>query len=87
MLQWLKDYISSPTHQWWVEKVWRPSWTRFVTFLYGIPAALLVVAEKISDWAKDDTIANYMSQIGMPNWIPSTLAAVALVYYIAHGRD
>jgi len=87
MLNWIKEYIAGPTHKWWVDNVWRPSWTKFVTFLYGIPAALLVVAEKISDWAKDDTIATYIAQVGVPNWVPSTMAAVALVYYIAHGRD
>lgn len=83
MLNW---YLNTSFHKWWMENVWKPSWSQLVTLSYGIPAGLLVVVEKISDWAKDDTIATYMAQVGVPNWVPSTMAAVALVYYIAHGR-
>lgn len=86
-LQLLQNYLISPTHQWWVDNVWRPSWTRFVTFLYGIPAALVVAGQYIDKWANDTTITSYLAQIGVPNWIPSAMAAAALVYYIAHGRD
>lgn len=86
MLNWIKNYITSPTHQWWVEKVWRPSWTKFVSFIYGIPALVLAGAQQVSVWAKDDTVATYMAQVGVPNWVPAGLAGVALIYYIASGR-
>lgn len=85
--QWLNSYLVSPTHQWWVTNVWRPSWTRFVTFLYGIPALLLAFGQEVDKWANDTTVSSYMAQVGVPNWVPATMAGVALVYYIAHGRD
>lgn len=86
-MQWLKDYIAGPTHKWWVDNVWRPSWTRFITFVYGIPAAILAGFQALSVFANDSTISGYLSQIGVPNWVPMTLAGIALVHYVAHGRD
>lgn len=86
-MQWFKYYIASPTHQWWVDNVWRPSWTKITTAVYGIPAAILSVGELGSKFANDNTISNYMAQLNVPNWVPMGLAGIALVHYIASGRD
>lgn len=87
MLQWFKNYIASPTHKWWVDNVWKPSWTRLSAAIYGIPAALVVAGEQLSKFANDHTISGYLAQMNVPNWVPMSLAGIALVTYIAHGRD
>lgn len=87
MLQWLNNYIASPTHKWWVDNVWRPSWTKFTTAVYGIPALLLSLGEGISKLANDTTISGYLSQLNVPNWVPMAMAGIALVHYIASGHD
>lgn len=87
MINWFKDYLISPTHQWWVTNVWRPSWTKITTMVYGIPAALVAAGEAVSKMANDTTISSYLSQVGVPNWVPAVLAGVALVHYVASGRD
>lgn len=87
MINWFKDYLVSPTHKWWVDNVWRPSWTKITTAIYGIPALLISAGEVISKFANDTTISGYLSQIGVPNWVPMALAGVALVHYVASGHD
>lgn len=87
MLQWLKNYIASPTHKWWVDNVWRPSWTKFMTYIYGIPALIVSLGEGLSKLANDTTISGYLSQLNVPNWVPMGLAGIALVHYIASGHD
>lgn len=83
----LNSYINSSFHQWWVENVWRPSWTKITTSVYGIPAAAVSLGEVVSKFANDTTITGYLAQIGVPNWVPMMLAGIALVHYVAHGRD
>lgn len=87
MLKFLKDYVASPTHKWWVDNVWRPSWTKFTTLVYGLPAALVAFGEGISKLANDSTISNYLTQLNVPNWVPMALAGIALVHYLAAGHD
>lgn len=87
MLKLFKDYIASPTHRWWVDNVWKPSWTKLTTAIYGIPALLVTAGEGISQLANDTTISGYLAQIGVPNWVPMGLAAIALIHYVASGRD
>lgn len=86
MLKWFKDYITSPTHKWWVENVWRPTWTKLLTAIYGIPAGVVALWEAISGFANDSTIGGYLSQLNVPNWVPMGLAGIALAHYIASGR-
>lgn len=87
MLTWLNNYLISPTHQWWVTNVWRPSWTKLTTAVYGIPALLVAAGEAISKFANDTTISGYLAQIGVPNWVPMGLAGIALIHYVASGND
>lgn len=87
MFKWFTDYLISPTHKWWVDNVWRPSWTKVTAAVYGIPAALVVAFEYISKFANDSTISSYMSQMGVPNSVFIGLAGIALVHYIASGND
>ena len=86
MLNWFKDYIAGPTHQWWMDHVWKPAWDKVITFIYGIPAAALAVGQYVSTFMQDNTIQSYMAQFNIPNWVPSALTLIALLYYIAHGR-
>lgn len=86
-MQWLKDYIASPTHKWWVDNIWRPSWTRFTSMFYGIPALLVTVVEQVSKFANDNTISSYLTQMNIPNWVPMALAGIALIHYIGQGHD
>lgn len=85
-MQWLSNYITSPFHQWWVDKVWRPSWTRLVTYVYGIPALIATLFTQLAAWGNDTTIAQYIDQLHMPNWVPMAFAGIALISYVAHGR-
>lgn len=87
MLKWLKDYLVSPTHKWWVDNVWKPSWTKLTTAVYGIPAGIVSLGEIGSKFANDSTISGYLAQLNVPNWVPMALAGIALVHYIASGRD
>lgn len=87
MLRWLKNYIASPTHKWWVDNVWRPSWTKFTTGIYGIPAVVVSCGEGISKLANDTTISGYLTQLNVPNWVPMALAGIALIHYLAAGHD
>lgn len=86
MLNWFKNYLISPTHKWWVDNVWRPSWTKLTTAVYGIPAILVVIGEQLSKFANDTTISGYLSQLNVPNWVPMALAGIALVHYLASGH-
>jgi hypothetical protein len=86
-MNFIKDYLISPTHKWWVDNVWEPSWTRFLSMTSGIPAALVVAGQSVSHFANDSTISGYLAQMNVPNWIPSGLALISLLYYVAHGRD
>lgn len=86
MLKWLKDYISGPTHKWWVDNVWRPSWTQFITYVYGVPAAIVAGATQIGNWASNDTIKGFVSELHVPEWVPQALVVIALIHFIAHGR-
>jgi len=85
-MQWIKDYLISTTHKWWVENIWRPSWTRVVTFIYGVPALVTSVFVQLAAWGNDSSVAAYMDRMHVPNWVPMAFAGVALVSYIAHGR-
>ena len=80
-------YINTPWHQWWVEKVWKPSWTNFISWVYGLPAAFIAMADKIGSWAGDNTIKNYLAEMNIPNWVPTALAVIAILHYIGHGRS
>ena len=84
---WLNNYLISPTHKWWVDNVWKPSWTRFVSMTAGIPAAAIAVGQTVSSFANDTTISGYLAQMSVPNWVPMGLAGISLVYYVAHGRN
>lgn len=87
MLKWLKNYIASPTHKWWVDNVWRPSWTKFTTYVYGIPAIALSIGQTASKFANDSTISGYLAQLNVPNWVPMALAGIALAHYLAAGHE
>lgn len=82
----IKEWIKV-THQWWVDKVWKPSWTRFVATIYGVPAAVVVIVEQVGAWASSDTVKSLVDQLHVPGWVPQTLVLIALVHYMAHGRD
>lgn len=86
-MTWLNDYLISPTHKWWVDNVWRPSWTAITSAIYGIPAGIVTMFEVINKYAQDTTISSYLSALNVPNWVPMAFAGIALVHYIAHGRD
>lgn len=84
MLNW---YTNSSIHKWFVDNVWKPSWTRLTASIYGIPAALVGIGQAISKIANDPTISGYLAQMHVPDWIPSLLSGIALIHYLAHGRD
>ena len=86
MLNWIKNKLST-IHQWFVDHVWKPSWTKLTSWVMGIPAALVAVGQYVSSFMQDNTIQSYLTQFDIPNWVPSSLTLIALVYYLAHGRD
>lgn len=86
-IQWIKDYIAGPTHKWWVDNVWKPSWSKLTTAIYGLPAGLITIGEFASKWLNDTTIQKYLSYYNIPNWVPMLMAGIALIHYIASGRD
>lgn len=84
LIEW---YTNTPVHKWFVEKVWKPSWSKLVAAVYGIPSALVTVSELASRFMQDTTIQNYLAQFSIPNWVPVAIASIALLQYIASGRD
>lgn len=80
-------YVNTPVHQWFVNTVWKPSWTKFVTFVYGIPAMLVALTQYVSHLAGDDKVSTLLTQMHMPDGVFAALAGVAMITYIAHGRD
>lgn len=84
MLNW---YTQTKFHQWWVNTVWKPSWSKLTASVYGIPSALALVGAEAAKLANDTQVSDYLAQVGVPNWVFGTLATVALVQYIASGRD
>lgn len=86
MLNWIKEYLLSPTHKWWVENVWKKAWTKLLSWTAGIPAALLTAGQYVSSFMQDNTIQTYLTQFDIPNWVPSSLTLIALIYYLASGR-
>lgn len=87
MLQLFKDYIASPTHKWWVDNVWEPTWTKFLTWVYGIPSALAAGGLYISQLAGDNHVQQLLDKVHVPDWVPAVLAIFAFVHYIAAGHD
>lgn len=85
-MNWLKEYIASPTHKWFVDNLWRPSWTRLWSAISGIPSALIVAGQYISKLAGDDKIDTLLQKMHMPDGVFTALAVAALVTYVAHGR-
>lgn len=83
----IKWYEQTAIHQWWVENVWKPSWSKLTSAVYGIPAGVAFLGAEVAKLANDTQVSQYLSQIGVPNWVFGTLATVALVQYIASGRD
>lgn len=79
-------YTETAWHKWWMEKVWRPSWTKLTSFVVGFPATLLMVGQAISAFSNDSTVQSYLAQMHVPSWFPSTLAGLSLVFYVASGR-
>lgn len=77
------DYIASPTHQWWVENVWKPSWSKAVSLWYGLPSGIVLVLEYVSKLAQDDKISNFLHQMNIPDGVFGVLAGVALIHYLA----
>lgn len=73
-------------HQWWVENVWKPSWTRLVTYLYGVPAAIVALGQQIGNWASNETIKDLVGQLHVPSWVPQALVLIAIIHFMAHGR-
>lgn len=80
-------YTQTALHQWWVNNVWKPSWTRFTTAIYGIPALAVTAAQEVSKFANDNTISSYLATMNVPNWVPMGMAGIAMITYIAHGRE
>jgi hypothetical protein len=80
-------YKNTAWHKWWVAHVWKPSWTMVTTSVYGIPAALVAAGEIASKFLNDTTIQSYLAYFSIPNWVPMGLAGIALIHYLAHGRD
>lgn len=74
-------------HQWWVDNVWKPSWTRFVTAIYGVPALIIAMAQQIGSWASNDTLKGYVEQLHVPSWVPQALVLIAIIHFMAHGRE
>lgn len=80
-------YVGTAFHQWWVDNVWKPSWSKLTTAIYGIPSALATVGLMAGNWLNDTTIQNYLSYFNIPNWVPMGLAGLALLHYLASGHD
>jgi hypothetical protein len=83
----IKWYAETAFHQWWVDNVWKPTWTKITTAIYGIPAALTTVGLMASNFLNDNTIQSYLSYMSIPNWVPMGLAGIALIHYMASGHD
>lgn len=86
MLKLFKSYIASPTHRWWVDNVWRPSWTRLAAWIYGLPAMAISLATQIGDWANNDTIKGLIDQMNVPHWVPQLITVIALIHILARGH-
>lgn len=84
IIEWYKQ---TKFHQWWVDNVWKPSWTKFISFAAGIPAAVVAGAQGIASMAHDSQVQSLLAQMNVPSYVPAAIASVALVYYIASGRD
>lgn len=80
ILEWYKN---TSWHKWWMKNVWQPSWSKLTTAVYGIPSALVVIGQYASNFLQDNTIQSYLSYMDIPNWVPMTLAGIALVHYMA----
>lgn len=85
-MNFITNYIASPTHKWWVDNVWHPTYTKLATALYGIPSALLVAVQYVSKAAGDDKITGLMQQMHVPDGIFMGLAGVALFHYVLSGH-
>lgn len=53
----------------------------------AIPSLVVEGGQELAKWAGDTTITGYLSQMGVPNGVFATLAAVGLIFYVASGRD
>jgi len=84
VIEWYKN---TAWHKWWVENVWKPSWTKLTAAIYGIPAAFGVLAQSASTFLHDSTIQTYLAQYHIPNWVPVTVAVLALIHLVASGHD
>jgi hypothetical protein len=73
--------------KWWIKNIWKPSWTKLTAAIYGIPSAVISLGEVVSKYANDPIISKYLTQLNVPYWVTMLLAGIALIHYIASGRD
>lgn len=76
-------YCNTPWHRWWVEKIWKPSWTKLTAWVAGLPSILLVIAEQVGKLAGDDKVSQLLAQMHVPDGFFAGLALVSLIFYIA----
>lgn len=84
---WIAAYCATPWHQWWVKKVWKPSWSRLWNLILGIPSFAVVAGQYVSNIAGDDKINTLLQKMHVPDGVFVALATAALVGYIAVGRN
>lgn len=83
MKSFINWYCGTSWHKWWVEKVWKPSWSKFLNLLMGLPSLLVLLGQELSKLAGDDKIANLLQQMHVPDGVFVGLAVVSLIGYIA----
>lgn len=73
--------------QQWFETVYRKSWTVGYAYTQGFGAAVLASITGLSEVLSSSQFKDVLDSISVPWYVPTGIAALAMLTWLAHGRD
>lgn len=70
-----------------VSAVWTKSWTKFLAWAQGLTATASALFMAAGTYITDPTVKAYLDMLSLPSWANISLATMAVLTYIAHGRS
>jgi len=75
---------SSPSR---LQRLWRNSQTKLWASIQASSAAILGSITAVSSIISSDAFKNVLDTLSVPWWVPTGIAVMALISYLAHGHD
>jgi len=69
-----------------LQRLWRNSQTKALAYVQATSAAVLGTATSLSSVLSSSEFSNVLSTLSVPWWVPTGIAVLALVTFLAHGH-